>query len=184
MQMKPKALIFLDFDGVLHDRFCPPHFMPECLALIDSVLREFPDVSVVISSHWRHSNGLDKLRELLGPIGERVIGQTPNLNYWRRFHEIEKYLTDTEQEGVPWVAIDDKSDLYPVDTPLILTNGYGVTPKNAVELRVALEEIIRTGSNANVNRCVNKLYEHTGPNLTIEALFELQGEDFESEGKK
>jgi hypothetical protein len=172
-QVRPKALLFLDFDGVVHDRFDPPYFIPEYLTLIDNVLRDFPDVCVVVSSHWRLSGSLDKLREVLGPIGKRVVGQTPKLNYRRRIHEIEKYLTDSGCEDVPWVAIDDQADLFPLDAPLVLTDGYGMTPEFAGELRAALEEIIRTESNANVNKCIRKLYENPGPKLPFEELFKL-----------
>lgn len=171
--MRPKALIFLDFDGVVHDQFDPPFFVPEYLALIENVLKDFPGVCIVISSDWRLSYSLNDLCEFLEPIGKRVIGQTPNVNFRRRFHEIEKYLTDTGHEDVPWIAIDDKVELFPTDAPLILTNGYGITPENAGELRVALEEMIRTNSNENVNKCMRKLYEHPGPQLTLEALFDL-----------
>jgi len=179
IRVRPKALVFLDFDGVVHDRFDPPYFIPAHLSLIDNVLRDFPGVGVVISSHWRLNGSLDTLRQALGPIGERVIGQTPKLNYRRRFDEVKKYLTDTGYEDIPWVAIDDQADLFPLDAPLVLTDGYGMTPEFAGELRAALKEMMRAGTNTNVNRCIRQLYEHPGPKLPFEALFERDEDECE-----
>ena len=102
-----------------------------------------------------------------------MIGQTPKIHFRRRIHEIEKYLKETGYEDIPWVAIDDKTELFPLDAPLIITHGYGMTPENAGELRVAVDEMIRSQSNKNVNECIRKLYDHHGPELTLEALFNL-----------
>lgn len=76
-----------------------------------------------------------------------------------------KALFILEQEDVPWAAIDDDRDIYPGDARVIFTDGYGVTHGNAVDLRVALEEITWTGSNENVKRCIDRLWEEHRPEL-------------------
>lgn len=57
--------LFLDFDGVLHpeplygdgELFCR-------LPLLEALLREFPEVSIVVSSTWRDTRTVEELRKL------------------------------------------------------------------------------------------------------------------------
>lgn len=72
------TFVFLDFDGVTH-AFFPrgdasdsknAHFA--WLPRIEAVVREFPQVKIVISSSWRESHSLDELRRHFTPdIRER-----------------------------------------------------------------------------------------------------------------
>lgn len=115
-------ILFLDFDGVLHPDPCTDAGMLLChLPRLESVLRDFPSVQVVISSTWRATRTLGELRAYFSPdIADRVIGVTPN---WRdlpdlldtightyvREVEIEGWLRASGRPWEQWVAIDDKA---------------------------------------------------------------------------
>jgi len=79
--MSPITL-FLDFDGVLHPEPCFDRSRLFCqLPVLEAVLRDFPEVDIVISSSWRELLHLDDLKSLFsGDIAWRIVGVTP------RFH--------------------------------------------------------------------------------------------------
>lgn len=109
-------ILFLDFDGTTHpyaalikDYFC-------CLPRIERVLREFPQVRVVISSWWRQ-DGLESVRKYFSQdIKDRVIDVTPIIEdrdlstllirAVTRHYEILEWIQKNEYQG-PWVALDD-----------------------------------------------------------------------------
>ena len=113
-------ILFLDFDGVLHPEcevsqrgevadFC---FLPR----LESLLRAFPDVRVVISSTWREHKTLDELREMFSAdIAARIIGATAlpapgaatRYTPARREREIVAWLQARGGLDQPWVALDD-----------------------------------------------------------------------------
>ena len=115
-------ILFLDFDGVLHPDPCVDADMLFChLPLLESVLRDFLSVQVVISSTWRANRTLDELRAYFSSdIADRVIGVTPN---WRDLPNLldtigHTYVRQVEIEGwrrasgrswEQWVALDDKA---------------------------------------------------------------------------
>jgi len=72
------VILFLDFDGVLHpiptkDRNLLCHIPP-----LETVLRAFPQVRIVISSWWRASQTIHELREYFSEdIRTRIIDMTP-----------------------------------------------------------------------------------------------------------
>lgn len=110
-------LLFLDFDGVLH-----PENYPDAdsgadlchLPRLEAVLREFPDVDIVVSSMWRERMTLDQLRSFFAPdIQSRVIGVTPlpdRVHGYAPAHrerEIVAWLAQHGRESDDWVALDD-----------------------------------------------------------------------------
>ncbi|MFZ6871913.1 HAD domain-containing protein [Undibacterium sp. Di27W] len=115
--------LFLDFDGVLHPDPCydkSQYF--SCLPRLESVLRDFPEVQIVISSTWREKRPVSLLKSFFSvDIGTRVIGSTP---FWydipdivevigyQRHAEIEGWLRQCGEPWSDWVAIDDKSHLF------------------------------------------------------------------------
>lgn len=81
-------VLFIDFDGVLHDDKAGDLALHEgtmrivgerlfCWApLLASALSAFPDVRIAIHSSWRHFHTLDELRSLLPDLADRVVGAT------------------------------------------------------------------------------------------------------------
>jgi hypothetical protein len=107
----PIMILFLDFDGVLHPFSRPngplvhvPHF--------ERVMREFPDVDIVISSAWREGHSLQQLRAFFSEdIASRIVDVTPQLDSmdhpFIREAEIRAWLRSAGREREAWVALDD-----------------------------------------------------------------------------
>lgn len=128
-------LIFLDFDGVTHPYFSrsdfndgkvkitPFAFLPH----IESVIREFDNAKIVISSTWRLHHTMDELRLLFAEdMRERVIGVTPEIKLnshgnWEgcRQLEVEQYLAENFLLDITWVAIDDVKENYRPEANLV-----------------------------------------------------------------
>jgi hypothetical protein len=108
-------ILFLDFDGVLHPDPAQPDQRFRSLPRLISVLRDHPDVEIVISSMWREKLSLDELREFFPTdIAERIIGTTPitprvdGYAPARREGEIIDWLESQGRTGAPWIALDDQ----------------------------------------------------------------------------
>ena len=112
-------ILFLDFDGALHPEdhgqgdssgqaFCH-------LPKLERVLRDHPEVEVVISSMWREQLSLEALRALFSPdLAHRIVGVTPisprvDGKYLpaRREEEIIDWLRQCGRDQEPWLALDD-----------------------------------------------------------------------------
>lgn len=127
-------ILFLDFDGVLHPDPCyDDRTLFCCLPLLESVLRDFPNVQIVISSTWREKRNLNELRSLFSPdVSNRIIGVTPcwkdcpdvfEVVGYQRQAEIEAWLRSSGEPWRNWVAIDDKAFLFKPFLPnLVKTN--------------------------------------------------------------
>lgn len=112
------VILFLDFDGVLHhvfpredrtdDQNAPFYYLPR----LERVLRDFPQVRVVISSTWRRHKSLDELREYFSEdLRDRVVGVTAE-GPEDRFRAVRQHLCLhwLEEHGLKnarWVALDD-----------------------------------------------------------------------------
>ncbi|MBS0308235.1 MAG: hypothetical protein JSS58_04610 [Proteobacteria bacterium] len=116
-------ILFLDFDGVLHPEPCQDDAQLFCrLPLLEGLLRDFPEVDLVISSTWRDKWTLDELRsKFSADIAKRIIGATPSWKDllelfetigYQRHAEIEGWLRQAGRPWEQWVAIDDKPWLY------------------------------------------------------------------------
>ncbi len=69
------AVVFLDFDGVLHPRTQGTF---RAVPLLQAWLQTRPAVHVVVSSNWRMSHSLDALRELFeAPLSQRIVDALP-----------------------------------------------------------------------------------------------------------
>ncbi|MHB8165307.1 MAG: HAD domain-containing protein [Sulfuricella sp.] len=113
------AIIFLDFDGVLHPEYdgepTPADRVFCHLPRFEAVMRDFPLVEIVISSMWRHQFTLDQLRARFSPdIAARIIGATSETDRIdgqylpaRREGEILEWLAATGRKNAPWIALDD-----------------------------------------------------------------------------
>lgn len=122
-----KVVIFLDFDGVLHAMPSWQHEVFEHLPVLVDVLRQFPELEVVISSSWREHHSLDALKEFFPEdIQHLVVGVTPILgngaasNPAERQREIEAWLQASRPAGTSWVAIDDWAAGFEPNCPNLL----------------------------------------------------------------
>lgn len=112
-------LIFLDIDGVLHpaDRRQGTF---SCLREFESLVRQFHDVEIVISSSWRIDYSIAHLRSMFSrDIAARIIGVTPDrssssevIESFRREREIEDWLRENGRQHDRWVALDDCEWMY------------------------------------------------------------------------
>ncbi|BEU98660.1 hypothetical protein ACDW_43660 (plasmid) [Acidovorax sp. DW039] len=149
------AILFLDFDGVLHPEHChgSRHFC--CLPVLEDTLRQVPQWQVVISSTWRLQKPFDQLRDRFSKdIAPRVIANTPRFNTlddvpstlvsYEREAECHAWLKANELSYLPWLALDDRSWLFrPFCKSLILVNGKtGLTPSGGDQLKERMRQLI------------------------------------------
>ena len=119
-------ILFLDFDGVLHPEYdgeaTPADIAAFChLPRFEAVMRDHPDVEIVISSTWREYLPLDALRaRFSADIAARIIGATPvtpriDGKYMpaRREGEILDWLSAAGRAHEPWLALDDAAWQFP-----------------------------------------------------------------------
>lgn len=116
-------LIFLDIDGVMHsvDRVqatCTStetaytdDRLFEYLPVLGRILDQCPDISVIISSSWRHTRTLQDLQGFFGKWGHRVIGTTSSAGATvampvNRFHECR--VTAEHFGAADWIIVDDQ----------------------------------------------------------------------------
>ncbi|MFT7773280.1 HAD domain-containing protein [Roseateles sp.] len=87
--------LFIDFDGVLHRagdgiEDVGPHWV--WLPLLAKALELAPDLPVVVHSTWRYQYHPSELRELLSPLGSRLIDVAPRgprqeaIRWWLHMH--------------------------------------------------------------------------------------------------
>jgi HAD domain in Swiss Army Knife RNA repair proteins len=110
-------IIFIDFDGVLHGVQAIESEGFAHVQALEVVLREFPDVQIVISSSWRYHENLDQLRaHFSADIAKRIVGVTPTLmptwQEYARFLEISAWIEQNDYWG-DWIAIDDQYGEFP-----------------------------------------------------------------------
>lgn len=144
-------IIFVDFDGVLHPEPCFDSHRLFCfLPRLESVLRDFSQANIVISSTWRETRAFDTLRLFFhADLHDRIIGVTPNwkdhtdlMNVigYQRQTEIEAWLRNSKEPWASWIAIDDKPYLFRPFLPnLIKTESLVGFDKNTeIKLRAFL----------------------------------------------
>ncbi len=109
-------ILFLDFDGVLHPDPPQPDQRLRSLPRLVAILRDHPQVEVVITSLWREHLTLDQLREIFpADLRERIIDVTPiadRIDGWlpaRREGEILEWLEASGRADEPWLALDDQA---------------------------------------------------------------------------
>ena len=117
------AILFLDFDGVLHPEHCQESMYFTCLSVLEDALRQVPQCQVVTTSTWRLQKPLAQLQAVFSAdIAARVISTTPrfstlvdvpdSLVSCEREAECHARLRDHEMSYLPWLAVDDRSWLY------------------------------------------------------------------------
>ena len=127
--------LFLDFDGVTHPLHCHESKHFSCLPAIEAVLREVPDVEVVISSTWRLQYPLEKLRaRFSADIAKRVVDVTPlgwdqqecpdMLWSYPRHAECWQWMRINRWASDNWLAMDDRPFIFrPFFKNVIVTDG-------------------------------------------------------------
>jgi len=156
------AILFLDFDGVLHPSTLEIEWISQDgkltaradglfmhLDRLAEALAPFPGLDIVISSSWRNVYPIDDLREVLGPLGGRVI-DTTGRRIGTRWQDIEGYLS--RRAPVQWLAIDDDNRGWPGDLQdyLICTNPlHGLTQ---VDLDTLVDRLQRLAPDASLER--------------------------------
>ncbi len=136
-------LLFLDFDGVLHP--APPHNRDvgvfSCLEKFEAVLRDFPELKIVISSSWREQFDLDMMRSFFADdIAARIIGVLPS-PWTSRQKEIKHYLAENNFSALPWIVLDDAAAEFSADLHnfILCNTERGFDDKAEAELREKLQ---------------------------------------------
>ena len=149
-------ILFLDFDGVLHplpDPQQPGQELFTRLELLEQVLRELPEVEVVISSSWREAHPLEELRTYFSrDLQHRIVDVTPvriadseapaEVHEFVRHCECLAWLRRARRTHTRWLAIDDVASLWaPGCANLLLIDGStGLTAESVQLLRRRLRE--------------------------------------------
>lgn len=148
-------ILFLDFDGVLHPLDREEGVLTH-LPRFERVMRDHPDIDLVVSSAWREEHSLEALRAFFTPdVGGRIIGSTPIFEFldhsYVRQAEITAWLREHEREGTQWIALDDSDWLFAPNCPnLILVDAEtGFDAKAEHALREHLSKAIKQLSGHN-----------------------------------
>lgn len=128
---EPAWLDALGRRALRDDEFCPI----ACSNLL-TILEEFPDLYIVVSSSWRFGRTVDELKEVLAKAGipkDRVIDKTPYLSGKQRGVEIAHWMLQNTKvppgsimipiyQVSKWVILDDDSDMIGVRSHFIKTD--------------------------------------------------------------
>ncbi len=144
-------ILFLDFDGVLHEDPCFDEGRLFARAPdLGQALEPFPEVRIVLSTSWRTQRTLAEMTQPLPTaLRKRVIDATPlitssdspaALRPYRRHAECACWLRGQGHEQTPWVALDDRPSLFaPHCEQLILCeSNVGFVDATAWRLQAAL----------------------------------------------
>lgn len=133
---RPGRLLSLDFDGVLMPTLVgnqvikTPQF--GWVRELAELLAPHPEVVLLVHSTWRYTHDLAELRELLGPLGVRVVGSTPR---GPRYESILWWL-HLNPKFTDYRILDDEAHEFPVPPPaeLILCDPSSGVSASAVAL--------------------------------------------------
>lgn len=146
--MAEHSYIFMDFDGVTHPWGEVEDF--RSLPLIESVIREFDEARVVISSDWRMLFSLSKLVSRFSEdIRPRVVGASPHVIpkkgpelHGLREREAMLWLGQhvPDISKAAWCALDDAPGNWLTRQRLVLTDfKRGFTEEDTTVLRRMLQ---------------------------------------------
>lgn len=162
-------VIFLDFDGVLHPRISPDKLFVH-VDRLSHVLKDHPDVKIVVSSSWRAAHAIKQLCHFLGPLKSRVVDVTEQIRGATRQAEVEAWLA--EKEDVSWVAIDDDPRLFQPDCDWLLVTHHktGMDQKDCARLRTWLETGLLPTEVATEFKCCMKHMGSCAADLPVRAF--------------
>ncbi len=131
---RPRRLLFLDFDGVLHPTSAPGANPDLCFSRVADLAEAFGeadaadasagarDCQIVITSSWRHDYEMPALLAHFPPaLRQRIIGATglPVIGRWARYEEIRAFLRDAAPLA-QWRALDDSFNEFPPGCPELI----------------------------------------------------------------
>lgn len=137
MSENREAVVFLDFDGVLHPRHpVSSAQMFAGLLHLDTALRDLARIGIVITSTWRNyprdlAYALDRFP---GHLRQRVLGSTPLLGgKGKREEEILGWLHGRKCERFRVLILDDEPELFENlrDCVLAINGEFGLTEADA-----------------------------------------------------
>jgi hypothetical protein len=143
-QRTASVILYLDFDGVLHDEDVwwhkkygiylrtPGRTLFEWMQILEKILEKYPSVKIVLATTWVAKRSFRyALKKLSPPLRQRVIGAT--------FHHREMDLAEfmarprgiqilgdvSRRAPLRWIALDDDDEDWPLRTRanLVLTKG-------------------------------------------------------------
>lgn len=87
------------------------------------IMRQFPQIQVVISSSWRETYKFDALLDFFPEdLQPQIIGATPVLPGSWRYEEVMQHRQQFSEEA-PFLVIDDDQEQFPKNwPPLVLCN--------------------------------------------------------------
>lgn len=101
-------LIFLDFDGVLHEargNLEEEQFF-QWVPILAALIAPHPDVRVAVHSSWRHMHTPEELRGFMRGLGKRYLGAVPAgpreraiREYLRQLPHVREYLVIDDSPG-------------------------------------------------------------------------------------
>jgi hypothetical protein len=110
-------ILFLDFDGVLHHMNRREGALCH-LPRVEKILRDFPDLEIVVSSAWRTEYSIKILRTFFSDdIRNMIIDVTPCFDdrqpmKFIREAEIKEWLRLNGRHPQRWIALDDSDWLF------------------------------------------------------------------------
>jgi hypothetical protein len=132
------ALLFLEFEGVLHPKkgVLPPFCR---LPLLLDAIGDTP-CQIIITSDWRFHYTLTELKDFFpAPFRHRILGALGNTEGGRqtKYRAIKRLLEALGLELMPWRALDSAYFDYPRKSPhLIFCHpDQGLSSKEADDLR-------------------------------------------------
>lgn len=117
--------VLLDFDGVLHRRMNETF---ERMPLLENILKQCPEIQIVVSSSWRETMTLDGLKYLFPvPFRHRIIGVTPSLKEVKdtEYIRYRECLLHARHMGInKFIIIDDESHRFPPGCENLVSTNY------------------------------------------------------------
>ncbi|OWW18189.1 hypothetical protein AYR66_01820 [Noviherbaspirillum denitrificans] len=164
MTRTAERILFLDFDGVLHDENVlfhpkrgifmntPGRVLFEWTPILEELLAPYPEVAIVLSTSWVRVRGFSFARSRLSPmLQSRVIGATFHSRYMHpvAFGHLPRgvQVSDDMLRRGPksWFALDDDDFGWPAwcRDNLIKTNGHmGISePKTQYAIQEMLKRL-------------------------------------------
>ena len=140
-------VLFLDFDGVLHEYGAQEGNLLRHASLFAEILREHKNVAVVIDSEWRRTESISQLAGYFPiDVADRFIGVTGKgpSGLRQRERECWAWLVSHGRVNEHWIAIEDNLDNFGPDLPgfgavLFVDPAVGLDATACSKLRTMIE---------------------------------------------